>query len=136
MSIAASHKGSYLVPRPHYCTRPMRFGSRDLSECLFRIGSPLKCTTSCPGRFSLALEVGHPASGGRGCIADSGTVSASKAENKGQFSFFFFFHRNSDSLRSAKDKKYYTFMSIHEATRIKGILRTTRDYETVGLMTG
>ena len=40
----------------------MRFGSRDPSECLFRIESPLKCTASSPGRFSMALEVGRPTS--------------------------------------------------------------------------
>ena len=43
----------------------MRFGSRDPSECLFRIESLLKCTTSSPGRFFLALELGHPTSKAR-----------------------------------------------------------------------
>ena len=57
-----------------------------------------------------------------------------KAVNTGQFSNFF--HYNSDSLRSAKDKKYKTYINMNEATRIMGISRTTRDCGTVGLMTG
>ena len=35
-----------------------------------------------------------------------------------------------------KDKKYKTYISMNEATRIMGISRTTRDCGTVGLMTG
>ena len=57
-----------------------------------------------------------------------------QAVNKGQFSILF--HDNSDSLRSAKDKKYKTYISMNEATRIMGISRTTRDCGIVGLMTG